>query len=533
MDKRGRWRICRGVCAIVSLVVGLLLVTCAVVLGTYGMGTLVPRVEKQLVDQMATLLPGHLTYKQWKKPTVELYKDIYFFNLTNPEEFEKGATPVVKQVGPYRYRETRIKTPNKPRGYNHTEGNTLMPYTQRKYFNFDRESTPANLNEDDIITTINFPLVAATAIAERKGTVVRDALLVLLEGLRSKIHFQGKVKELTWNFTDSLLKDLHTVGQVPSPYFSIQLNDSAADQEESVVHTGTDDIRLLCKFKKWNGMETLSIWFGEEANELKGTEGLFFHPFIERGEPLEAFVDDVWRSFHLNYSGDTERLGIPVYRYKLDQRQFWSAHHYRRNGMYGSWCPDGLMYMGVTQNPAVPAFASKPHFLDGDPSLLQDVKGLHPDPAKHDIVVEVEPITGANVFVQRQLQINFQANRSDFWPQLKNIKGTNGTLYFPVMYVNENGGIGEATKELLEQNALVPLAIFTDVGWSLVGLLSALGVACLVTSTACCLCMLPRCCGKQSTYTVIENSTSFRHIADEEDASSKDLKINDISPLLT
>ena len=52
MDKRGRWRICRGVCAIVSLVVGLLLVTCAVVLGTYGMGTLVPRVEKQLVDQV-------------------------------------------------------------------------------------------------------------------------------------------------------------------------------------------------------------------------------------------------------------------------------------------------------------------------------------------------------------------------------------------------------------------------------------------------------------------------------------------------
>lgn len=53
---------------------------------------------------MATLLPGHLTYKQWANPTVALYKDIYFFNLTNPEEFEKGATPVVKEVGPYRYR---------------------------------------------------------------------------------------------------------------------------------------------------------------------------------------------------------------------------------------------------------------------------------------------------------------------------------------------------------------------------------------------------------------------------------------------
>lgn len=43
----------------------------------------------------------------------------------------------------------------------------------------------------------------------------------------------------------------------------------------------------------------------------------------------------------------------------------------------------------------VPAFASKPHFLDGDPSLLKDVKGLHPDPAKHDIVVDVEPVSVA------------------------------------------------------------------------------------------------------------------------------------------
>lgn len=38
-----------------------------------------------------------------------------------------------------------------------------MPYTQRKYFNFDRENTPANLNEDDVITTINFPLVVRLA----------------------------------------------------------------------------------------------------------------------------------------------------------------------------------------------------------------------------------------------------------------------------------------------------------------------------------------------------------------------------------
>ena len=197
----------------------------------------------------------------------------------------------------------------------------------------------------------------------------------------------------------------------------LQLNDSAADQKESVAHTGTDNISLLCQYAQWNGMEKLSIWFGEDANELNGTEGLFFHPWIKRGEPLQAFVDDVFRSFHLNYSEEVEHLGIKAYRYKLDEREFWSAHHYRRNAIYGSWCPDGLLYMGVTQTPGVcvcvcmsarmcvyvhvsptpppvtPVFASKPHFLDGDPSLLRDVKGLHPNRSKHDIVTDVEPVS--------------------------------------------------------------------------------------------------------------------------------------------
>ena len=53
---------------------------------------------------MATLLPGHLTYQQWKDPQVDLYKDFYFFNLTNKEDFQNGHTPIVTEVGPYRYR---------------------------------------------------------------------------------------------------------------------------------------------------------------------------------------------------------------------------------------------------------------------------------------------------------------------------------------------------------------------------------------------------------------------------------------------
>ena len=46
---------------------------------------------------------GSPTFQQLQSPTAPLFKDIYFFNLTNPEEFEAGAKPQLQEVGPYSY----------------------------------------------------------------------------------------------------------------------------------------------------------------------------------------------------------------------------------------------------------------------------------------------------------------------------------------------------------------------------------------------------------------------------------------------
>lgn len=47
---------------------------------------------------------GHATYEQLQNLTLPLWKSFYFFNLTNPKEFEAGDTPILKEVGPYSYR---------------------------------------------------------------------------------------------------------------------------------------------------------------------------------------------------------------------------------------------------------------------------------------------------------------------------------------------------------------------------------------------------------------------------------------------
>ena len=57
--------------------------------------------------QKVTVKEGHATYEQLENPSIPIYKDFYFFNLTNAVEFAESygeATPELVEIGPYSYR---------------------------------------------------------------------------------------------------------------------------------------------------------------------------------------------------------------------------------------------------------------------------------------------------------------------------------------------------------------------------------------------------------------------------------------------
>lgn len=231
----------------------------------------------------------------------------------------------------------------------------------------------------------------------------------------------------------------------PLDHVSIQINNSVYDQNISTINTGVSDIADVGQFIQWNGLRKLTIWEKDtDANSIRGTEGFFFRPNLKEGDNLTAFVDDVMRSFDLVYEGRVQHLGLTAYRYGINNSTFLSAFNEPKNAEYFSWCPDGMFYLGVTQVKETPVYGSKPHFLDGDPLLLKSVKGLHPVREKHDTIIDVEPMTGANLFFERKLQINVQVNKSEkhFFGNMhetQEIKGYNnsGVLYLPVLYINE------------------------------------------------------------------------------------------------
>lgn len=262
-----------------------------------------------------------------------------------------------------------------------------------------------------------------------------------------KIYVCQNATALAWNYTDHLVSSLHTLHQYPTKYVNLQVNDSVEDGKLSIIHTGVGDISKIGQFVQWDGLKKLTIWKnGTGANSINGTEGLFFRPNLKEGDNLVAFVDDIKRSIDLVYKEQVKPLGLRALRYGMDNRTFKSAFSEPKNARWGSWCPDGLFYLGPTQPKEIPVYGSKPHFLDGDPLLLKSVEGLKPIRSKHDTVIDVEPLTGANLNFKKRLQINLQVNRTEKMSGLKfprhelyEIKGYNnsGTLYFPVLYVDE------------------------------------------------------------------------------------------------
>ena len=83
-------------------------------------------------------------------------------------------------------------------------------------------------------------------------------------------------------------------------------------------------------------------------------------------------------------------LGIDAYRFRVEASEFLPNPSY---WTYDGITPNGLLYLGVLQDPNAPVFGSKPHFLDCDPSLRAKMEGIREaDRNVDDIFVDIEPV---------------------------------------------------------------------------------------------------------------------------------------------
>lgn len=92
-------------------------------------------------------------------------------------------------------------------------------------------------------------------------------------------------------------------------------------------------------------------------------------------------------------------------RYGIQAKDFWNTTlNPTEAWQYYNFAPSGMQ--NLTQVATLPLFLSKPHFLDGDSSLLASVQGLHPVRGIHDTYLDIEPNTGALCRVHNRAQVN-------------------------------------------------------------------------------------------------------------------------------
>ncbi len=92
-------------------------------------------------------------------------------------------------------------------------------------------------------------LVPQTAISleEDANAVLREALKFVFFTAKAKIYICQNATALAWNYTDTLVKDLHGLHKYPRTYVNIQVNGSTNDSAISVINTGVKNISKVCK----------------------------------------------------------------------------------------------------------------------------------------------------------------------------------------------------------------------------------------------------------------------------------------------
>merc|ERR1711936_1043651 len=108
----------------------------------------------------------------WQKTPIPMYNKIFYFNCTNAHDVMKyNSKPLLKQVGPYVFREEHEKTNITFNKSDHT-----VQYMQKKFWYFDEEKSSGSL--DDEIFTLNMVAVAASDATRYPGGLVLAQLAI-------------------------------------------------------------------------------------------------------------------------------------------------------------------------------------------------------------------------------------------------------------------------------------------------------------------------------------------------------------------
>ncbi|XP_067663912.1 scavenger receptor class B member 1-like isoform X1 [Haliotis asinina] len=420
---------------------------CAILWGFVGFvvllfGILTPTVFNIILHQemrkMLPLVEGTATYKLWRDVPVPMQMQLWVFDVVNAEEvMEHGVKPYVIEKGPYSYRLRKKKE-------NITfHANSTVTFRQHSWYYFDREMSVGD--ENDTFTTINNILLGAAYMTRFEYPIIKEMTKLLLEILGGNLYEKYTVRDIIWGYEDPLLKIIKddilgalNLSYTLDDHFGFFYKWNGSDDGQFTVFTGAEDLTRLSKVDTYNGLNDAPFWSTPYARMLNGTDGTFFPPFLDKQKPLFFYSPEACRTLHMDFDRENIVKDIGTYRYTFPTSLLESGTVNPDNVGFctpnAHFCmPSGLLNVSGCRD-ASSAIMSYPHFLGGDPEVINGVSGLHPDPMHHASFLDLEPTSGVPMEVAIRLQIGVYVSN---FSKIRQLEHT--TSYFhPIFWFNES-----------------------------------------------------------------------------------------------
>ncbi|KAG8201276.1 hypothetical protein JTE90_016762 [Oedothorax gibbosus] len=415
-----------------------LLIAFGILTATIGLAVYLtfPHILDKEINKRLVLDENSETYKYWKDVPVPIYLQFYFFNITNPEEiWNQTSKPVLKEMGPYTFRESREKV-----NITFLQNSTVQYRQVRRWF-YQPERTNGSL--EDIVTTLNVPMMAAALRGKQMNDdLVYFALEEIFSQLNCSWFIRKPVRELLFEgYEDQLMQIAKAFMNLPYDKFGWFYQRNGTDDGEITAFTGHDNINALDEIYTWNNMRYVPN-FEPPCNMINGSAGDLWPPVKSRNQEITLFVPDICRSLSFSFLSVIRTKGVRAYRFWADGTQLdngeWDPNH-------ACFCPEDICLPAGAINVSsckfdAPAVVSYPHFLFADSVYREGVVGMEPDPEKHRMYLDIIPEMGIPVGVAARMQINIIFEGV---PNITQFENVTERIYFPVLWFSETAEIGD------------------------------------------------------------------------------------------
>ncbi|XP_058792668.1 sensory neuron membrane protein 1-like [Phymastichus coffea] len=390
----------------------------------------------------------------WSRLPFPFELRVYIFNVTNPDDIAKGGKPILNEVGPFIYDILHEKINQED-----DEENDTVSYTVNNtyYFNIEKSNNLSDNMELTLVDLLTFGTAnaimksspALISLAAKAVDIIGNNPQNLFEKQTAKtLLFDGhsySCEGVTEPIGLACCNDIkvsyqkYRILRRSENVFAFSIfgavNETDIYHGKTCIRRGIRNIMEVGDVVKHNGLKNISVWKDDECDQFRGTDGIAFHPFLNKKKNKYLYVTSTFycRNFVYKYESDIEFNGLKLLRYTTSVGTDTATNEKDK-----CYCitPDRCLKDGVFEiwKCFTNAFIlSNPHFYLADKSYVDGVEGVNPNKDAHMIILDIDPLTGLVIRSHFRIQYSLILMNLEKYRLMKEVRDA----FFPLMWADE------------------------------------------------------------------------------------------------